>query len=162
MRTTTFALLWIVAVLAPREAAAQQYLIGASAEVSGGVETGESFMPARVRARLGADLRVDEFPEDIYCVGLLADIAPRTAFGVDARYARQLGKSFEVNVGGILYVAPASLLGPSVDLKYHLPLSTAATLIFGPEVNVFFLGSDLPGGTIIVQTLLEAGIHASF
>jgi hypothetical protein len=29
-------------------------------------------------------------------------------------------------------------------------------------VNVFVLGSDLPDGTVFVQALLEAGIHANF
>ncbi len=154
--------LLIATMLTTRRAAAQQYLIGASGEVSDGVETGASFKPARIRARLGADLRVDEFPDDIYCAGVLIDLAPRTAFGVDARYARMLGTHFEVNVGGIAYVAPATLIGPSADLKYHLPLSSVASLVFGPEVNVFILGSDLPGGTVFVQALLEAGIHANF
>jgi hypothetical protein len=150
--------------LTPREARAQQYLIGVSGEVSDGIEMGTSvpFKPARIRARLGADLRVDEFPDDIFCFGLLADLVPRTEFGVDARYARMLGKHFEVNVGGIAYVAPSTLFGPSVDLKYHVVLSPSAALIFGPEVNVFVLGSDLPDGTVFVQTLLTAGIHANF
>ncbi len=156
--------LLIAAALAPRVAAAQQYLVGVGAEVSDGIETGTQvpLMPARIRARVGVDVRVDEFPEDIVCAGLLIDLAPRAAFGVDVRYARMLGKHFEVNVGGIGYVAPATLFGPTVDLKYHLNISSATALIFGPEVNVFFFGSDLPGGTVFVQTLLEAGIHANF
>jgi hypothetical protein len=145
-------------------ARAQQYLIGVSGEVSDGVEMGSSlpFKMARVRARLGADLRVDEFPNDILCLGILADLVPRTEFGVDARYARMLGKHFEVNIGGIGYVAPHTLFGPTADLKYHVPLSSSAQLIFGPEINVFVFGSDLPEGTVFVQTLLEAGIHADF
>jgi len=161
VKATAF-LFAIVAILLPRPAAAQQYLLGVSGELSDGLEAGASSMPARVRGRLGADLRVDEFPDDVYCVGILTDIAPRTAFGVDGRYARMLGQHFEVNVGGILYLAPATLIGPSVDLKYHVPISSAAALIFGPEVNVFILGSDLPGGTVFVQALLTAGIHANF
>jgi hypothetical protein len=150
--------------LAPRVAMAQQYLVGVSGEVSDGIETGTRvpLMLSRVRARLGADVRVDEFPEDIVCVGLLIDLTPHAAFGIDARYAHMLGKHFEVNVGGIGYVAPATLFGPTVDLKYHLTLSSATELIFGPEVNAFLFGSDLPGGTVFVQTLLEAGLHANF
>lgn len=156
--------LLIAALLAPRAAMAQQYLIGVSGEVSDGIETGTRvpLMLARVRARLGVDVRVDEFPDDIVCAGLLVDLAPRTAFGLDVRYARMLGKHFEVNVGGIGYVAPATLFGPTVDLKYHLALPSAIELVFGPELNVFVFGSDLPGGTVFVQTLLEAGIHANF
>jgi hypothetical protein len=156
--------LLVAIALFPRTALAQQYLIGISGEVSDGVEMGTNvpFKPARIRARLGADLRVDEFPNDIFCVGILTDIVPRTEFGVDLRYAHMLGKHFEVNIGGIAYVAPSTLFGPSVDLKYHVILSSSAELLFGPEVNVFVLGSDLPEGTVFVQTLLEAGIHANF
>jgi hypothetical protein len=150
--------------LVARAAEAQQYLIGASGEASDGVEIGTSvpFKLARVRARLGVDLRVDEFPNDIVCVGVLIDLLPKAEFGVDVRYARMLGKHFEVNVGGIGYVAPSTLFGPSADLKYHLGLSPSVDLLVGPEVNVFILGSDLPEGTVFVQALLEVGAHANF
>jgi hypothetical protein len=152
-----------VVLLVARPARAQQYLIGVSGEGSDGVEMGTSvpLKAARIRARLGVDLRVDEFPDDIFCIGLLTDIVPRTAFGVDARYARMLGKHFEVNIGGIAYLAPSTLFGPSADVKYHLPLSSSADLTLGPEVNVFVLGGDLPDGTVFVQTIFEEGIHAS-
>lgn len=151
-------------LLFARVAGAQQYLIGVSGEASDGIEVGTSvpFKLARIRARLGADLRVDEFPDDIFCVGVLIDLVPHAEFGVDLRYAHMLGKHFEVNVGGIGYVAPSTLFGPSADLKYHLSLSGSADLIVGPEVNVFVLGSDLPEGTVFVQALLEVGVHANF
>jgi hypothetical protein len=154
----------IAVALAPRVAHAQQYLIGVSGEASDGVEMGTAvpFKPARVRARLGLDLRVDEFPSDIFCVGLLTDILPHTQFGVDARYAHMMSKHFEVNVGAIGYLAPSTLFGPSADLKYHMTLGATTDLIFGPEVNVFIFGGDLPSGTVFVQTLLTAGIHANF
>jgi hypothetical protein len=156
--------LLFVGALVPRQALAQQYLIGVSGELSDGVEMGTNvpFKPARVRARLGADLRVDEFPNDIFCFGLLTDLFPKNEFGVDARYARMLSKHFEVNVGGIGYVAPGTLFGPSAAIKYHVGISGSSELLFGPEVNVFVLGSDLPEGTVFVQTLLTAGLHANF
>jgi hypothetical protein len=149
---------------APRPALAQQYLIGVSGELADGIDMGTSvpFKLARIRARLGVDLRVDEFPDDIVCVGILADLVPRTQFGVDARYARMMGKHFEVNIGGIGYVAPATLFGPSADLKYHATVSGSTEVVVGPEINLFVLGSDLPEGTIFFQALLEAGIHANF
>jgi hypothetical protein len=157
------ALLALAALFVAGTSHAQQYLIGVSGEVADGIEMGSEvpFKSARVRARLGVDLRVDEFPNDVVCVGLLTDIFPRQEFGIDARYARMLGKHFEVNAGGIAYIAPHTLFGPSADLKYHVTLSSAAALIFGPEINVFVFGSDLPSGTIFVQTLLTAGIHAN-
>jgi hypothetical protein len=163
-RAWTASLLVAGLLLLPRVAEAQQYLIGVSGEIADGVEMGTSvpFKAARVRARLGADLRVDEFPNDIFAVAILADMFPRTGFGLDARYAHMLGKHVEVDIGAIGYLAPSTLFGPSADLKYHVSLSSSAELIVGPEVNVFVLGGDLPDGTVFVQTLLQAGVHANF
>ena len=115
---------------------------------------------ARARLRLGLDLRVDEFPTDIFGVGILVELLPHSSFGLDARYMRAVGSRFEVNAGGIAIVAPESLFGPSAGLKYRLPLSTATRITLGPEANVFVIGSDLPSGTIIWQVLLQGGIHA--
>jgi hypothetical protein len=148
----------------PRTAAAQQYLLGASGELAGGLEGGggdeTATYLARVRLRLALDLRVDEFPADIYSVGLLLEVEPHSAFGIDARYMRRLGQRFEVNVGGIAFVAPQSLIGPSAGFKYRVSLSPTTQITVGPEVNVFVIGSDLPDGTIVWQALLQAGFHA--
>jgi hypothetical protein len=138
--------------------------VGISGEAADGVDmgTGAGLKEARIRLRLGADLRVDEFPNDIVCLGLLADLSPHVAFGVDARYAHMLGKHFEINIGGIGYLVPSTLLGPSADVKYHLALSKSAELVFGPELNLFVLGKDLPGDTLFVEALLQAGVRTSF
>jgi hypothetical protein len=153
-----------LAVSSPGTAAAQQYLLGSSGELATGLEGGgggETAMHlARLRLRLGLDLRVDEFPADIYSVGLLLEVVPHSAFGIDARYMRRLGTRFEVNVGGIAFVAPESLIGPSVGFKYRFSLSPATQITVGPEANVFVIGSDLPDGTIVWQALIQAGFHA--
>jgi hypothetical protein len=163
VRLTLLPLLLTAIILVPRGASAQQYLIGASGEVASGVEGGtalKGFQVARTRLRLGVDARVDEFPLDIFGVGLLAEIEPHASFGIDARYIRRVGNKFELNVGAIAYVAPSTLLGPSAGFKYRLLLSPSTAFTVGPEVNVFVLGSDLPDGTIIWQGLLQVGIHA--
>ncbi len=157
-----FALLVAALVLLPRQARAQQYIFGASGEVADGIEgggAGSGFGLARVRLRIGVDWRVDEFPQDIFQIGLLTEIIPHTSVGVDGRYARMLGKKWEVNLGGVGILFPASLFGPLAGLRYHLPLSGSSAILLGPELNVFAFGSDLPGGTVIWQALLQAGIH---
>jgi hypothetical protein len=159
------ALILFTALLAvPRAASAQQYLIGASGEMAEGVQgggAGASPSLSRLRVRLGVDLRVDEFPKDIYEVGLLAEVAPHSSVGIDGRYARMLGERWEANLGGVGILAPASLFGPLAALKYHLPLSPSVAVLIGAEFNVFVIGSDLPGGTIIWQGLLQLGLHAN-
>jgi hypothetical protein len=150
--------------LAPRTAAAQQYLLGGSGELGSGIEGGPpgapAFSLARLRLRVALDVRVDEFPADIYAVGMLIELTPHSAFGFDVRYARRLGLKFEVNAGGVAYIAPESLFGPSAGLKYRMPLSATTHVTLGPEANVFVIGSDLPSGTIIWQVLVQAGFHA--
>ena len=151
-------------LLVVHPAMAQSYLFGASAELASGLEGGgagpTTIALARARLRLAGDLRVDEFPADAVGVGLLLDFEPRSAFGIDAHYIRSLGKRFEVGAGGIAYVAPESLFGPSASLKYRMPLSASTRLTVGPDVNVFVVGSDLPSGTIVWQVLIQVGLHA--
>lgn len=154
----------VALVVAPRVASAQQYLLGASGELASGVEGGGSpgvpLQIGRTRIRLGLDLRVDEFPKDIYGLGLILDIEPRASFGLDVRYMRRLGPKFEVSVGAIGYLMPATLIGPSASLSYRIPLSPVAAVTVGPELNIYVLGSDLPDGTVVWQGLLQVGIHA--
>jgi hypothetical protein len=150
---------------ATTDAHAQSWKVGGTAQIATGLEGNgqENGTPrvARTRLRLGADLHVDEFPDEIFAAGLLVDVSPRAAFGVDLRYVRRLGEKFEVNIGGIGYFEPATLFGPSADFIYRLPLSSGTAFTIGPEVNVFVAGSDLPDGTIIWQGLLQLGIHAN-
>jgi hypothetical protein len=151
-------------VFAPARARAQQYLLGASGEVGVGVQGGGAgnvaLSFARPRIRLGFDVRVDEFPKDIYQLGILTEVVPHASFGVDGRYARRLGEKWEVSLGGMGILAPASLFGPLVALQYRLPLSSSSAVVVGPEVDTFVVGSDLPQGTVIWQCLLQLGVHA--
>ncbi len=162
--TAHAALLSAVLLLSSGVARAQQWVYGGAASLATGLEgNGEQNGGARVartRLRLDVDLHVDEFPQEKFGFGILADVVPRAAFAVDGHYIRTLSPKFEVAVGGIGYLAPSTLFGPSVDLWYRLPLSKGASLIVGPEANVFVLGSDLPDGTVIWQGLIQVGIHA--
>jgi hypothetical protein len=147
-----------------REAHAQSWKLGGTAELATGLEGngrkngGPQISGARLR--FAVDFHVDEFPDEIFAVGGLVNF-DHTAFGVDARYIRPLGKKYEVQLGGIAYLAPATLFGPSVDLLYKLPLSSGVDFTVGPEINVFVLGSDLPDGTVIYQALVQLGIHTN-
>src|SRR5271154_4396189 len=76
-----------------RDVLAQQYLIGADAGLSSGIEGGgqpPQMRLTRTRLRLGGDLRIDESPDDIFEFGVLAELEP-AAFGADLRYARMAG-----------------------------------------------------------------------
>jgi hypothetical protein len=147
-----------------RSARAQSWVYGGTAGLATGIEgNGQANggpRAARTRLRLDVDLHVDEFPQERFGFGILADVIPRAAFGVDAHYIQRISPRFEVAAGGIVYLAPSTLFGPSVDLWYRIPLSKGAAFVVGPEANVFIGGSDLPEGTIIWQGLIQVGIHA--
>jgi hypothetical protein len=148
--------------LAP--ARAQQYLWGGAAQISTGLEGGGSLgpRPARTRLRLGADVRIDESPEDILEVGLLAEILPKSGFGADVRYARAAGERFVLDVGVLGILAPASLYGVCAGLQYRLPITKRSQVTFGPEGDFFFLGSDLPDGIVLWQLRVQGGFRADF
>jgi hypothetical protein len=144
------------------EADAQQYLIGASASVSSGVEGGggqNALSRARTRLRLGGDLRIDESPDDILEFAAIAEIEPRSGFGADVRYARAAGDHFVVDVGLLGILAPASLYGACASLNYRLPISKRTQVVVGPEADFFFLGSDLPDGTVLWEIRLQGGLR---
>jgi hypothetical protein len=156
-RCAAFAL--AVAWAAP--ASAQQYLIGADAQVSSGIEGGGApgLFRTRTRLRLGADLRVDEFPDDILELGLLAEVEPRSGFGADVRYARAAGDHVVFDVGVLGILAPASLYGVEAGVTYRLPLSKRVQITLGPEGDFYMLGSDLPDRTVIWQLRFDGGVR---
>jgi len=117
---------------------------------------------AQTRMRIGADLAVDESPEDVFGAAVLVAIEPRTAFGVDARYTRVVRERFAFSGGVIGYLQPGSLVGPVAAFEYRHPLSTWFVLTAGPELDVFVLGTDLPDRTVLWQALFHVGMRVAF
>jgi len=153
---------FVVALVAfPQQSRAQQYLIGAEGAVSSGMEGGggEPMRRTRTRIRLGADLRIDESPDDIFEFGALAEIEPQSAFGGDLRYGRMIGEHFLIDAGFIGILAPSSLYGACAGLTYRLSISKSSQVIFGPEADFFFLGTDLPDNVMLWQLRFEAGFR---
>jgi hypothetical protein len=141
---------------------AQEYMYGADAGISSGIEGGGSRgilrMP-RTRLRLGVDARINEAPADILEVGLLAEILPRSGFGADVRYAHMAGQRFVLDLGLTSILAPSSLYGVCAGLTYRLPISKTVQITIGPEGDFYFLGADLPDGTVIWQLRLQGGLR---
>ncbi len=151
----------IVAV-SPSTASAQEYLIGATGSVSSGMEGGGqlAMRRTRTRLRLGGDLRIDESPEDIFELAMVAEIEPSSGFGGDLRYARRLGTHFLLDAGFLGIVVPSSLYGACAGLTYRLPISKGSEVTFGPEADFFFLGTDLPDNLMLWQLRFQAGFRA--
>jgi hypothetical protein len=148
-------------LVSPRPASAQQYLIGGSAAASSGIEGGGpgTLYRTRTRVRIGGDLRIDESPDDILEFGLQAEVEPRTAFGADLRYARAASEHFILDAGAIGFLVPSSLYGVCAGMTYRILLGKRAQITLGPEADFFFLGSDLPDGTVIWQLRFQGGFR---
>jgi hypothetical protein len=161
-KAAVFATATLAALGSTVQAHAQQYLIGGTASAASGMEGGganATFGRTRSRLRVGGDLRIDESPDDILEFGALAEIEPRSGFGADVRYARAASERFVFDVGVLGILAPSTLYGACAGLTYRLPISKKTQLTFGPEADFYFLGTDLPDGTVIWQVRLQGGFR---
>ena len=164
---TAAALAALAALLASPAAHAQKWVPTGIAELSSGVEGGggaraTSMDTAPVRMRVGADMYVDEDPENIFGGAVLFGVTPKTSFGVDGRYTRVVREKFAFSIGATAILQPGSLVGPTAAAEYRMPLGKSFTFTAGPDITVFCLGSDLPDRTIIWQLLVKAGLRVQF
>ena len=148
---------------APRPAEAQELLVAGTAAAHSGIESsGKVLQRARTRLRVGAELRVDESPNDGIAFAALVDLEPRAAFGADLRYVRVVSERLALNAGAIGYAAPGTLLGAVAGVEVRFKVGKSAAIVVAPEVTVFFLGTDLPDNNIFWQGLFGGGIRVQF
>lgn len=152
----------LVLTFAP-DALAQRWVASGVTQLASGVEGGggkaSSMGRAGTRMRVGADLYVDERPEDVFGAAVLVAVEPRGAFGLDFRYTRIAGQRFAFSGGAMGYLRPGSLVGPVASAEYRVPLGKGFVFTAGPEANVFVLGTDLPDRTVIWQGLFLVGMR---
>ncbi len=157
------ATLGLLAAMAPSTALAQRYVPAGTFDVASGMTGGggreASLVRAPTRLRLGAELHVDEAPENALGFGVLLDLEPRARVGADLRYTRVVLRHFALSAGAIGYITPGTMLGPTARLEVRQPLGKSLWLTAGPEVNVFVVGIDVPDKTVIWQTLLHLGLR---
>lgn len=165
MRRALGSLIAVAALLTSPAAFAQKWVASGVSQLSSGVEGGggraTSMERAQTRMRVGADLFVDERPEDIFGAAALIAFEPRTAFGLDFRYTRVAAQKWAFSGGAIAYLQPGSLVGPVASAEYRIPLGKTFTFTAGPEANCFVLGTDLPDRTVIWQALFQVGVRVS-
>ncbi|HVH48222.1 MAG TPA: hypothetical protein VM925_38075 [Labilithrix sp.] len=159
-------LLACATLLAAPAASAQKWIMNGVSEAASGLEGGGgragSMGRAQTRMRIGADLAVDESPEDVFGGAVLIAVEPRTAFGLDLRYTRIVRERLALSGGGFAYLQPGSLVGPVAAIEYRHPLSKTFVLTAGPELDVFVFGTDLPDRTVLWQALFHVGMRVSF
>lgn len=147
-------------------ARAQDFPIGASADIASGFEGGgkglaKGVRRARTLFRFGGEMALSDWPGPRIAAGLLLEIEPRTSAGADIRYVHLVGERFVLHLGAQGFFAPSTLFGASAGAELRLPLHRRVALTAGPTLRAHFFGGDLPEGTIIWQGLLHLGVHVN-
>jgi hypothetical protein len=166
-RVLAFLLGAAVLVDAPGAARASGPLFGAFVEAAGGIDLagGKGIFLAqrsRTQVRLGATLRLDGLPRDALFVAALVEVEPRPSLGFDVQWAHHVLPVLSVQAGVTGVAAPETLFGVTGGARLRIPLGSRFRITAGPQVSGYFLGGDLPDGSVIVQTLLLLGTHVDF
>ncbi len=112
--------------------------------------------------RLGADLWVDEWPNNIFGVAALVEIEPHASFGADIRYQRRVSDNFVFHAGALAVLAPKHMIGATFGAAYRIDLNEMLEINVGPQANVYFVGADLPDSQVLWQAVLNGGIRVQF
>ncbi len=138
-----------------------------AADVIAGLEGGGSGYAAGVRRtrttlRLGADLWLDEWPNNSLGLGALVELEPVASFGADLRYQRRVADDFVFHAGVLGVLAPEQMVGVTFGVAYRLDLNDIVEINAGPMGHVYFIGSDLPADQILWQATLALGGRVAF
>jgi hypothetical protein len=168
MKARSFGLclsLGLALACAPSTASAQSWLMDGQVDlqsgVAGGGSAGRLVRRARTTLRLGLTLRNDEVPKDAFQAGLVLEIEPRSALGLEGHWVRCVSDRVRLGLGGVGFLAPKTLVGASAFGTWKIPLGAGFGLVTGPALQVFFAGRDLPTASPIWQLGWRLGIDVA-
>lgn len=146
---------------------AQELQIAGAADVIAGIEGGGSGYASGIRRtrttlRFGADLWVDEWPNNSLGVAGLVEIEPAASFGAEIRYQRRVAGDFVFHIGATAVIAPKHMIGATFGAAYRLDVTEILELNIGPMGTVYFMGADLPDDQVLWQTTIGAGVRVEF
>ncbi len=149
-------------------AVAQQHLIDGEFGVGTGLEGGDArgdgveWKRARLRILAGVDLRVDETAGEGWGFRGFVELEQRATLGDEVRYLRWFSPSVGGYVGAIGTMTPETLAGVGVGARFLIPLGSKTSIFLEPSFNALPLGSDVPGDSVLVWALFNAGLRAGF
>jgi len=166
-RVLTALILTMLLWLAPLRASAQELVISAGPDIMAGIEGGGSGYAAGVRRsrttlRFAAEGFIDESPKNIFAAGVLVEIEPVASVGADLRYMRSFAEQFQFHVGATSIIAPKHMIGATFGFAWRYPLSESVHLNVNPTANVYFVGADLAGSTVLWQGMIAGGVRVRF
>lgn len=148
-----------------RPAAAEGWMVDATAGVGTGVEGGDAgsgeigWGRARTRLIAGFDLRSDEAEKEAYGFRAFAELEQRGGVGGEARYSRFLGRAIAGSVFATGTVAPETLFGGGVAATFMIPFGPRFAVAVEPAFAALPVGSDLPDGSVLLWATLTLGVR---
>ncbi len=166
-RVLTVLTLTMLMWLAARGASAQQLVISAGPDIMMGIEGGGSGYAAGVRRtrttlRFAAEGFIDESPDNIFAAGVLVEMEPVASVGADLRYMRSFAEQFQFHGGATAIIAPKHMIGATFGFAWRYPLSESVHINLSPTANVYFVGADLPGSSVLWQGIVAGGVRVRF
>ena len=164
MRPMLMLVLLTACLCAPSVAWGQQAKLAGLFDLHTGIEGGSGAVRGvrrtRTTFRAGAELWIDERPEDRVGVSALVEMEPRATVGADLRYMRLFG-DLVLHAGAVGVVAPNWMIGTTFGGAYRIGFAKRFAVSVGPTINVYFYGGDLPKDQILWQAMLTAGLRVS-
>lgn len=134
---------------------------GSTGVEGGDAGQGTQFRRARTHLELSVDGRIDEDKRQGIEVRAFAEIEPHASVGLGVRYLYWLTPSVVVGAGGIADLFPRTLFGVDVAVQLRLPFpSKNFNLMLEPSFAALPLGADIQDGQVILWGLLKLGFHA--
>jgi hypothetical protein len=159
------ALLLGAAMLVTSPSHAQRWLVDGIAGLGTGLEGGDSsgdgveWQRARTRIVAGFDLAIDESVYQAWGFRAFVELERRTDFGLELRYQRWISDTVGAHVELVGVIAPETLFGGGIGATVLFPLDDDIDLYLEPKVDALPLGSDLPGDSVLIWLLLNAGVR---
>ena len=151
--------------LLARPAAAQTWTWAGMAGGGTGLEAGSprdgsvSWHRARTRAVVGLDMGVDEAAYAAFGLRAFVELEHATTIGASLHYNFWLSPNFDIFGGFTGVIAPETMAGVEAGCTFVIPLGEKLGVFIEPTIAALPVGSDVPKGSVVVWTLLSAGLR---
>jgi hypothetical protein len=137
--------------------------IGAGTGLEGGSprDGGVSWHRARTRIMGGLDMNVDEDAYQSFGFRAFVELERTTTLGASFHYTFWPAKSVGLFAGFTGVIAPETLLGVEAGGTFIIPLGKKLGIFIEPSIAALPIGGDLPKGSVVVWTLVSAGLRFS-
>ncbi len=109
----------------------------------------------------GLDMAVDEEAYQAFGFRAFVELEHRTSVGASLHYTFWPAKSLGLFAGFTGVIAPETLAGVEAGATFIIPMGKKVGIFIEPSIAALPFGGDLPSGSVVVWTLLSAGMRFS-